>query len=813
MEATFSKRKGNLFFCRRLWAGGICSLALVVTTLVPVQVAADQAEETDRPATLEEIIVTGQKREDPIQEVPFSIAVQTGENLIERGSFNIEEIARNIASFSIQNLGPGQSQVTMRGVSSGQIVRDQPGVKEQVGMYLDESVISLSLFTPDLELVDISRVEVLRGPQGTLFGSGSLSGTVRYITNQPALGLREAQIYAEGNVVDEDDFGGSLRGVLNAPIGDNAAFRIVPYYTRMGGFIDAIQPDGSIRDNVNSGERYGMRMAFRVEPSPALSITPRLVYQKTEIDGFNRQDAYNILANPFTTTRPPVNIGRRQQFTQFKEKYDDEFLLLDLAIDFEFDNGMTLTSISSFTDRDILQVRDATQLTGSITGGSIGLSEEVYTLDAPLADATEIEAFTQEIRLSGHPEDRLRWVVGAFYSDMDREYGQSLDVTGFEDLTGIPTAGPRAGKDILFFSDIPYNLEQFALFGEATWAATEQLDLTFGLRYFDFTEKRVLNFDGIFADTTIGEAGRTSSDGFSPRFMANYEVNENLRLNAQVAKGFRLGGINDPLNVPLCSPQDLITFGGRDSFDDEELWNYEVGAKTSFMDGRGIFNVAVFHMDIDGLQATTDAGTCSSRIIFNVPDSRVQGIDTELFLRPTRNWNFSLAASLLDAELRSTITSVDQDGVAQVVEGIEKGNRLPTTPKFEANASVGYTQPLANGREAFANFTFQHVGSRFTQIGDQAEGFGTVPLQALPFPIGDPDQEFFVFDPKLPSYNIGNFRAGVRTSQWEAAFFVNNIWDEHALLALDRERGRLARVGFLVNQPRTIGVTWRYFFL
>jgi iron complex outermembrane receptor protein len=192
--------------------------------------------------------------------VPFSVAAPTEDELRKRGVDDIEGVARNVASFSVQNLGPGQSQVAIRGVSSGQIARDQPGVKEQVGAYLDESVISLSLFTPDIDLFDVSRVEVLRGPQGTLFGSGSESGTVRYITNQPELGgkaRRSARL--AGNTIDGGSQGGNVKLGLNAPLGEKAALRVVGYYTRFAGYIDSpgIQrtSTGAIQPNPGAGRR------------------------------------------------------------------------------------------------------------------------------------------------------------------------------------------------------------------------------------------------------------------------------------------------------------------------------------------------------------------------------------------------------------------------------------------------------------------------------------------------------------------------------------------------------------------------------
>lgn len=170
-------------------------MVLVLSALAPVA-SAQTRETNDAEARQKTVIVTATKREQTIQDVPFSINAQTAEDIARTGAGNLEDVARSVAGLSIQNLGPGQSQVAVRGVSAGQIVRDQPGVKEQVGVYLDESVISLSLFTPDIDLYDLNRVETLRGPQGTLFGSGSVGGTVRYITNQPVVGVQEGSLEA-----------------------------------------------------------------------------------------------------------------------------------------------------------------------------------------------------------------------------------------------------------------------------------------------------------------------------------------------------------------------------------------------------------------------------------------------------------------------------------------------------------------------------------------------------------------------------------------------------------------------------------------
>ncbi|HEX3126412.1 MAG TPA: TonB-dependent receptor [Thermoanaerobaculia bacterium] len=798
-------------------------LALLILVLaLPARPAAAQEQEQQPPADqsatppteptekiTEEITVTSTLREEKVQDVPFSVAAPSEEDLRKQGVETIEGIAQTTPGFSVQNLGPGQSQVAIRGVSSGQIVRDQPGVKEQVGVYLDDSGISLSLFTPDIDLFDMSRVEVLRGPQGTLFGAGSASGTMRYITNQPTLGVSETVAELSANSVSDGEFGSNAKVAVNAPLGDTTALRLTAYYTGYAGYVDAVQPSLRIKEDVNGGDRTGARLALRMQPNDQLSITPRIFYQKVDIDGWNREDAFNILGNPYTTTRPKVDLDDREQFIQFEEPFTDEFLLADLNIGYDF-GDVALTSVTTYTDRDILVVRDATALTASITGGSIGLPQNVYTLDAPLNDATTAQVWTQEIRLAGE-RDRLQWLTGAFYSTMDRDYGQDLLVSGFQSLTGIPTQGHfGAARDVLYFSDLSYEMDQLAVFGEATWAVSDRFDLTGGLRYYDFQEDRVQTFDGIFADPGTS-TGSTSATGFAPRVIASFDVKEGTKLNAQVSKGFRLGGINDPLNVPLCTPEDLRTFGGHDSWEDEEIWNYEVGSKSTIGGGRGVFNVAAYYMDIKNLQATVTAGTCSSRVIFNVPKARSTGVELEWSAAPTDHFDFSISANYGKSELRSTLTSTDPSGNVQVVSGIKSGNRLPTVPEFQGAATATYQWSVGTSWLGYTTGSYQYVGSRFTQIGDQAVGFGIVNLNSFGAnTIGGPlTQSSFTFNPELPAYDIANFRLGFLNGKWDFAVFVNNIFDEQARLALDQERGTRARVGFLINQPRTFGVSTR----
>ncbi|MCY4261907.1 MAG: TonB-dependent receptor plug domain-containing protein, partial [Candidatus Dadabacteria bacterium] len=397
-----------------------------------------QSEDTQSLSTMEEanytlrkMLVTATKRVQLAQDVPFSLNVQSEEDIKRLNTTDLEDLSRNVAGLSIQNLGPGQSVVTIRGVSSGQIVRDQPGVKEQVGVYLDETPISLSLFTPDIDLFDLNRIETLRGPQGTLFGSGSIGGTVRYITNQPQLGTSEIKVEVDGNYPNEGSAGGHLKTALNAPLGEDAALRVVAYGTRYGGFIDAHKHNepGAIDENVNDGNRHGGRISLLWEPNENLSIAPRVVYQKIDLGGFNREEIFNIFANPDNG----ITLAEREQVLLLDEAFEDETVIFDTVVNWEIEGLFDVTYSGGYINRDLLVSRDASALTGSV---SIDLEfmEDKVANPSNLRDTTDLEQMTHELRISSDSKSRLYWLAGVFYSDSERDYAQSLPTPGYDDL-------------------------------------------------------------------------------------------------------------------------------------------------------------------------------------------------------------------------------------------------------------------------------------------------------------------------------------------------------------------------------------------
>jgi len=489
-----------------------------------------------------------------------------------------------------------------------------------------------------------------------------------------------------------------------------------------------------------------------------------------------------------------------------EEAFRDRTILADIVSVFNF-GPADLTLVSSYIDRAILVSRDASALTGSVSV-DLGFPDAAVLLPSNLIDETDFSQFSQEVRLSSAEDGRFQWVVGGFFTVSDRDYTQVLPTPGFDAFTDLVLgAGTSAavangfGADSPFNSVLPFDNRQFAFFGEASYDITERLTFTAGGRYYNFDEERLITTGGLFANGDTLQFDETSSSGFTPRFLISYDLNDNLTLNLQASRGFRLGGVNDPLNTPLCNPIDLQIFGGFQDFDDETLWNFEGGVKSQF--GPFTFNSAVFYTDISNLQVTLDAGSCSSRITFNVPQARTIGGEFELAVTPFQGLDVSIAGTVQDAEFRSDVV----DSTGAIIGGIADGNRLPTVPNLQISFNAFYSWRISEDAEAFFGGSFQHIGTRFTQPSDQLPGAGVF-VSNLPFG-GATGFVPTVIDLELDSYQIVNVSAGIDFDTWSVSAFINNANDENAQLSFDRERGGRARLGFHTNQPRTFGINVR----
>ncbi len=750
---------------------------------------------------LQEVVVTATRRTETVMDVPFSVNVQEETDIQRLNTFNLETLSRNIAGLNIQNLGPGQSVVSIRGISSGQIVRDQPGVKEQVGVYLDDTPIAISLFTPDLDLYDVRRVETLRGPQGTLFGSGSIGGTVRYVTNKPQLGVKDVRTQFDLNTIDSGSTGGHVKAAVNAPLGDNAAMRVVGYGTRYGGFIDALGATGEIDNNVNDGGRFGGRASVLWQPTANVTVTPRLVYQSIDMDGFNREEFFNLFANPYSTTRPRVQLGKRQQFLLLEEAFEDETVLLDNTIKWNPNDRIEATYVASYTKRDLLVSRDASALAGSVAV-DLELPVAAVLIPSNLRDTTELEQMTHEVRVASTDNSPFQWQAGVFYSNIKRDYAQRLPMPGYDGYLFDPsTLNGYTIKDSPYNSNLTYDLRQVAVFGEATYTLFDRLGLTAGLRWYDWEEDKTFRSGGVFSNSAAQNQNVTvASNGFTPRFMVNYDVTDRVAVNAQASQGFRLGGVNDPLNAPLCRA-DYDTYRGFQRFKDETLWNYEVGLKSSY--DKVTLNASLFYADIDNLGVNVDAGECSSRVTVSVPEAHTMGGELEFAVHPTDALLLTFAGSYVEAEFDSTVPNVP---------GIKDGNRIPSVPNWQLSAVATYTFPgLFQSKESYVTASWQFVGDQITQPGDQENT--SYPSRLVTGLTGaDMAAHNFRDQMELDAYHLLNLNTGLLYDEWEVMLYIKNITDENPQLSFDRERNGAARLAYRVGQPRTFGILTRFYF-
>jgi iron complex outermembrane recepter protein len=757
----------------------------------------------DEVPPVEEIIVTAQKRSESQQSVPFSLSVVSEATLQERGDQDFKDFARSVPSLSFIDLGPGQSQLSIRGINTGLVARDDTARKETVGVYLNEVPVSIALFNPDLDTYDVARVEVLRGPQGTLYGAGSLSGTVRMLTNQPDVREPQGSVYTLVSSTRDGGTNYAAKGAVNLPLVTNVlAARLVGYDDYNDGYIDDI---GLGRSNVNDAKKYGGRVSIKYTPNEQLMLLPMVIYQRINTGGFPLDDRQSILgtssdpaalaALPAVLTRTPDPLtpgqtlignpvgGTYEQYRQRPEGLGDTFKVYSLEADYQL-GWASLTSSSSYLDRDLEARRDFTYFMNSVFGAGFN-----YSLPASeLLDQTGLATFSQELRLASTAPGRFRWITGAFYQHEARHYTQSIFSPGFQSLTGIPADLAGLGTDVLYVGQFDLRLRQTALFGEGTWNLTDKLALTGGLRWYDYSQSRDSLLQGLFNNLqTTAQTTSTSAHGFNPKYLLAYAVTEDALLSLQASRGFRLGGPSDP--VPGICAADAAAAGiSSGQFQPETLWNYELGLKTAWADRRLIVNGDVFDIEYSNLQLNRRL-PCSFTVTTNGGKARSRGVELEVSGRAATHLDITLGTAYTDAKILTTVPSLNAAA----------DDRLPLAPRVTLSAAAHYTLPLRSGWSAYLDVSNQYIGSVIAYFNSLLPG--SPPIDAQSNQVG--------------GYNLLNLRIGAQNPRFEAVLFATNLLDRRADILIDRERvgfitagaiGQDARVGAVRNQPRTLGV-------
>jgi len=726
--------------------------------------------------TIEEVIVTAQRRAESIRDVPIAISVVSEKDLEAMGATDFVDFARTIPGVQFRAAGAGRVKLSIRGVSSN------TGAAT-VGYYIDDVPLPtnngfVSLVTVDPKMFDIQRVEVLRGPQGTLYGAGSMGGTIKYLTNSPDSTAFSARVKLTGSGTTNGDVNGAFDGMVNAPLVENRlAARLVGYYHNDSGFIDRIYspPTGPPVDvfftendlldrtrHTAQQTTWGARGALDWTPTDQSRVSLSVFHQRTEMDGL-----------PYVTggvTNPDLRREFRQPLN-VPEPYADQFTLASLtgSVDFGIWN---VVGIASHFNRKFNMVED----------GTIHLDRFFYEplggpiLPGPLEEITDQDSNTYEARLSTkEPWHGFNMLIGSFKQHRIPTRAANWVVPGsnaaYEPL-GLPLP-----NDNFYTSATDATADEKAVFGELSYAITDSLKVTAGFRYFDLQDESHSVFDGLF-----GNGGDESTTSFKAtdtnyRFALAWEPSTEATIYTSAAQGLRPGtGVGFLPDV--CDPE-LIAHGfdpdnPPKQVDPDSVWSYELGAKTDWFERRLGLNLAIFDIEWKDIQQTLFL-QCGFNILVNAGEARSRGAELELIATPTDGLTLTASYSYTEATLQTDAPDV----------GGEKGDWLQDVPRTQAAGSIQYGFPIMQGYAGSVRADIQYVGKSYVTF-DQNNALET-----------------------KPSYTLVNFNAGVSTpGNWLVTFFVDNAFDEQAILAHpDSLIFNLADMPrYSINRPRTIGM-------
>jgi len=749
----------------RIGLGGL-SLPLALFSLLA------QAQTPPPDTGLEEIVVTAQRRAENLQSVPISMSALTGATLENLGVKHFPDFASTIPNLSVGagtgsgGAGSGFGVSTTRSIA----IRGVAG-NNTTGVYLNDTPMPMSL---DPRALDIDRVEVLRGPQGTLFGAGSMGGTLRFVTREPSVDQTSGRFGIEGSYVDKGGSGYSADGTVNfqlvpgrVAVRANAFSAYDPgLYTRSWGgpqdprsptlpFPPGGAPVGQ-KDHVAAEQAIGVSVSLKITPSsiPGMTITPMYMYQRTSSNGYPLAD---YTADNFTQTRP-FNVSEA-----VKDTWTFSGVTLTQGVKF----GRFIAS-GTYFHRDAFDREDLTEINALFFWGI------PYYVPAPLDSTLVTKTWTGEARFESAFEGPMQLVVGVFDSNSDRRYPQFFNAPGLNAATG-----GALGTDLEYTQNTPNTDRERAAFIDVTYKATESLQFSAGVRRAHLEHEGAYTADGPLNGGTSGPPDTFSKHGennTAPRFTAKYEIRPRQLLYASAAKGFRIGGTNSVV-PPICD-QDLANLGLKngDPFASDSLWSYEVGTKNSWSGDRVRSRVAAYRIDWKEIQQTVFL-PCTFTVVANSGTAKSQGAELEMDMALLRHLTLNLTLGYEDAKITQA-TAQSQTIVGQPLSGVAK---------WSGSATAQYTVPLGN-RMAFIRGQWEHTGARTSFIN-------------APPPTGRP----------LDSYDILNLRGGVNQGPLELTLFVRNLFDKRGVVSdLLSEGAELAgRPRLFVVRPRTIGLQLR----
>ena len=757
-------------------------LALAMCTLAaPAYSQNAPATDTKDSGGLDEIVITAEKRDSTVQKTPISMTAVSQAEIEASGVSDFRSIAQETPGISMKTSGPGQTEFEMRGMNS------LGGFSPTVGFYVDDAPLTAPAQAAqgkvviDPDLYDLNRVEVLRGPQGTLYGSGSMGGTIKLVTNGPQLNQFQASVQTKVSDTNAAgaNYGGS--GMVNLPlIQDVAALRIVGTDKFNSGWIDRVVLDpfpletngGMSRGNVlaapvaakysdvNWERLEGGRISLLLRLGSDLTITPGVMYQKITQGGAN------------TIDNPPGNVFAHFQPFDIAEPIADEFWLYTLNIKYHFAFA-DLTSAFSKWNRHDYQSQDISESMQALFGfPSFDTVGGGYQTINDLSEQT-----SEEIRLASNGSGPFQWLGGLFYSNFVSNSKSTSDYAGFAPLFGT--------SDLIGDAE-PIRITQRAAFGEASYQFLAQLKGTVGLRYYEYSSGSE-TFNGGLASisggpNTVLEFGSARNSGVNPKANLAYTVSDDVLVYTTAAKGFRPGGPNSP--VPLAGPVQCLTgpgnlqtlglTGAPSQFGPDTVWSYEVGEKARVLNNTFQINSDVYYERWSNVQQFVDP-SCGFGFTDNAGTAGIYGSEIELAAKLTPAWTVTQNLGVTHARFTSSVQATNT----------VSGEKVLDVPDVTTNTAVVFNTPVSDRYNFTARATYTYVG----------------PMQDLTYVRNN-----------IAGYSLVGARAGIIANNFSTYLYVDNLTNKLAILGDNvANTVNIPQYNRLVtSQPRTIGIDFQY---
>lgn len=696
------------------------------------------------------VVVTANKRSERLQDVPMAVSTLSGSDLERQTAQSFADYATRIPGLDIVSQGPGQTQLTLRGITSGANTANAT-----VGTYIDDvpygssTVYSAgSVLTPDIDPDDVERIEVLRGPQGTLYGSNTLGGLLKFVTVKPDSTAVAGRVSLGGSSVSDGGSGFDAHAMFNLPlVRDKLALRVNAYTRHDPGYLDNVATG---QKDVNDAKVHGGRAQLLWTPSDAFSLRLSALAQNLSGDAL---DNGGTDVDPLTLK--PIYGDLKQTRAPGTGGLDIRYRLYDASANADF-GWSQLVSSTSYSTLDTLFNTDVTAAYGPIINPALGLDNGGYAISDPIG----LDKFTQELRLQS-PEDRtFEWRAGLFYT---RERTTNVqDILGFDASTGTPLGLPFTLGHIAVG---PATFTEWAGYGDITWHATDRLSILVGARYTHDRTTFHQSGNGILVgDSDFSIKGSDSPTTFL--FNPSFKFSDDLMAYVRVASGYRPGGPNVGVPPGLGAP---VTFGP------DKLVSYELGLKSTLLDRRMTLDLAGFYIDWSKIQLTSFAGGFS--FLGNGGEARSQGLEASWQYAPVHGLMLSANASWTDAEL-----------TADTPAGLygSKGDRLPWVPRWHASAGIDYDFPISGNWSGF-------IGGSYTYVGKRTTDFQAVPGPRI----------------EVPSYDGVDLRAGVNVENWSFKAYVKNLTNDRGISSLSSETTDPTASPFsaVYVTPRTVGVS------